>query len=54
MDRETRHELGRLRDGLLRALDEVGSAADDETAVRAWRQVQTLAWELNEVLPVRT
>ena len=51
MDRETDHELKRLLHGFTAALDAVRFAADDDARVRAWHQVRTLGYELNELLP---
>lgn len=51
MDRETRHELDRLLAGFSLALEDVRAAGGDEARVKAWHQVRTLAFELNQVLP---
>lgn len=51
MDRETSHELDRLLDGFTAALDAVRFSADDDAKLRAWHQVRTLAYELNQLLP---
>ena len=51
MDRETRHELDRLLAGFSAALEDVRAAVGDEARIKAWHQVRTLAFELNQVLP---
>lgn len=51
MDIETRRELDRLRRNYQQALQEVGSAENDEQELAAWHGLQTLGWELNALLP---
>jgi hypothetical protein len=51
MDRETQHELRRLRISFETALEEVRLASDEDRELIAWRKVQTAGWELNQLLP---
>ena len=54
MDRETRHELDRLRKALAAAVDDVSLAANEGAEMRAWIRIRTLGFELNEVLSALT